>query len=123
MTQQFSTNGVGWLCGSPERLALVSDGWGAIVIERPLITEVRYSMVPPLDIGGYGNSMRSYMQPQTSVALDVRVASGGEGLCVDEVPPDLRLADDMTVRQLLSVVYGKLQKNDNRARPHGTAVS
>ncbi len=97
-----------YIVGNQERLGVVGC-WGnsTIWLNSPQLTSVDFRIDPPemSDFGPFDRVRHCVRSRGVTMEFSVR-AAGGE--YVEGVPKDLRVADDMTVRELLAAINRKV---------------
>jgi len=113
MDSSFDAPGGFYVIGHGGKLAIVSGEHGAYVLTNPILQrwELSSEVGPDLYAPSSSSGRRLYVPGLACITATLEFQSF-EGLCTDDVPRDLRLADDMTVRQLLSTVHRKLKERE-----------
>lgn len=100
-----------YVVGSQDELAIVSPGWGVMMLEECQLCDCTFDMryPSPIDIRDRSSTCAAFIQggkPHIDITLKL-VAQRGRGC--ESVPASLRMADDMTVMELLGAVNRQLQ--------------
>lgn len=95
--------------GDGKRLVIAWNGHESFVIERPFLRDCTISCTRP-EVGICSESDDFMVFPSPPV-LDVSLTlSASEIMTYSAIPKELLTADDLTVRQLFSVIDRKLKK-------------
>lgn len=98
------------MVGHSQESVFVVPGYGVLTLQDCVVES--WSMDAhrdTVDIRTAGNPHPIAIPTLSWLTVDLRLRASG-GLMSEEVPRDLRLADDMTVRQLLRAVHRKLKR-------------
>ena len=105
----FSTNDF-YVFGGRNQLGVVSGNGNVILINDPILLRCDIESTPErIEISCTSGRQYRCLERRPGITLHLDILAGGEVVTTDSVPGDIRLADDMTVRQLLAAINRKVK--------------
>ncbi len=99
-----------YIIGGKKQLGVVSGSDGMFILNDPILQSCNIDYCPNhIEVTTCDSETRQYMAGRPEVTLNLSIVAGGEFSQCSSIPGNLRMADDMTVRQLLATINRKIK--------------